>query len=293
MMYTGKLLLFGEYTTIRGSRSLAVPLDLYSGSWAQSEENESGYPLNDFVSFLEKENDLKDTLNLARFRREVEEGLYFDSNIPVGYGAGSSGALCAAVYERFAYAPIAKEDAAHYSLLRKELAKMEAYFHGSSSGTDPLICYLRMPALLEPSGLIKTVALPAPEQQQGTFFLLDSGISRKTAPLVEVFMKKCEQPAYVRALSSELLEYNEMAIALFLQNERKQLMQQILQISNFQINHFQEMIPDKYQSLWKEGLNSGDYAIKLCGAGGGGFFLGYTMQPLQELKLKDCLALSL
>ena len=38
----------------------------------------------------------------------------------------------------------------------------------------------------------------------------------------------------------------------------------------------QEMIPKLFQKLWKDGLESNDYYLKLCGAGGGGFILGLT-----------------
>jgi mevalonate kinase len=36
------------------------------------------------------------------------------------------------------------------------------------------------------------------------------------------------------------------------------------------------MIPAHYEKLWKQGLDSGEYYIKLCGSGGGGFLLGFT-----------------
>jgi mevalonate kinase len=36
------------------------------------------------------------------------------------------------------------------------------------------------------------------------------------------------------------------------------------------------MIPDNYKTLWKEGIDSNSYYLKLCGSGGGGFILGFT-----------------
>ena len=36
------------------------------------------------------------------------------------------------------------------------------------------------------------------------------------------------------------------------------------------------MIPNQFQSVWKKGIDSGDYYLKLCGSGGGGFILGFT-----------------
>jgi len=250
------------------------------------------FPLQGFIHYLKQETTTNRILDLARFEREVQEGLYFQSNIPVGYGAGSSGALCAAVYERFAYAPIAKEDETHYTRLRKELAALEAFFHGASSGTDPLICYLQQPTLLMPNGQIKTLKLPSKQEREGTFFLLDTGLSRKTAPLVRLFLKKCEQADYAQALSDKLLRYNNQAIDHFLQNERTLLMDRMLEISAFQLEYFKEMIPEAYQQVWEHGLQQERYAIKLCGAGGCGFFLGYTLEFVQQLGLSSVQALS-
>jgi mevalonate kinase len=33
-------------------------------------------------------------------------------------------------------------------------------------------------------------------------------------------------------------------------------------------------IPSSFQNVVKEGINNGDYFLKICGAGGGGFMLG-------------------
>ena len=36
------------------------------------------------------------------------------------------------------------------------------------------------------------------------------------------------------------------------------------------------MIPKLYRKLWKEGIDSNSYYLKLCGSGGGGYILGFT-----------------
>jgi mevalonate kinase len=36
------------------------------------------------------------------------------------------------------------------------------------------------------------------------------------------------------------------------------------------------MIPKLYRKLWKEGIESNSYYLKLCGSGGGGYILGFT-----------------
>jgi mevalonate kinase len=49
----------------------------------------------------------------------------------------------------------------------------------------------------------------------------------------------------------------------------------IKQLSLLQYENFKEMIPTPIATIWKEGLDSGAYSIKLCGAGGGGYFMGF------------------
>ena len=36
------------------------------------------------------------------------------------------------------------------------------------------------------------------------------------------------------------------------------------------------MIPKSVEKIWKVGLETGNYYLKLCGSGGGGMMLGFT-----------------
>ena len=36
------------------------------------------------------------------------------------------------------------------------------------------------------------------------------------------------------------------------------------------------MIPKQFHELWKKGIETNDYYLKLCGSGGGGYILGFT-----------------
>ena len=47
-------------------------------------------------------------------------------------------------------------------------------------------------------------------------------------------------------------------------------------LSRVVLNHFKPMIPKQFHSLWQQGIDSGDYYLKLCGSGGGGYILGFT-----------------
>ncbi len=282
MTFSSKLLLFGEHTILRGSAALALPLPLFSGKWAYTTpENAPTLQRNlaewcQYLAEQQSKGALETELDLARFREDLAAGLYFDSNIPNGYGAGSSGALCAALYASYALQPIECTDAARYPELKRILGQMESFFHGSSSGTDPLIVYLNQPVLLQADGSIQTLEVPdwPNETSEFQFFLLDTGIQRSTAPWVNLFLERCTDAAYLHNIQQELIPLTAQAIAAFRAGDWPGLFKKWSGISALQQVNFAPMIPESFQALWAKGLNCGHFALKLCGAGGGGFLLG-------------------
>jgi mevalonate kinase len=61
-----------------------------------------------------------------------------------------------------------------------------------------------------------------------------------------------------------------------LQNDLEKTYQHLADLSAQQLAHFSEMIPENIVEFWKKGLESDNFKIKLCGAGGGGFLLGFA-----------------
>lgn len=50
------------------------------------------------------------------------------------------------------------------------------------------------------------------------------------------------------------------------------------------------MIPQSLEADWIYGISTGEYILKLCGSGGGGFVLGFTRnysEVKQRFNLKD------
>lgn len=280
-VYYSKLLLFGEYTIISGGQALALPLSRFSCRWTQLGSGmDSKTALRHFFSYLQQldaQNWLKGVLDLEQFATDLNNGFFLESNIPTGYGLGSSGALCAAVYDRYALDKFDRNAREHYVELRNILGLMESHFHGASSGVDPLICYLNQPVLIRTGAEIECVsaALPA-EDSPIQFFLLDTGMSRQTGPLVEYFLKKCESRSYARRIENELIPYTEAIIESFLHGHWADVYGRMHVISHFQWEHFDHMIPDAFKAVWQEGLDGDYFKLKLCGAGGGGFLLGWT-----------------
>ncbi|MBX2928362.1 MAG: hypothetical protein KF852_11045 [Saprospiraceae bacterium] len=275
--YPAKALLLGEHIVLHGADALAAPLPLFGGHWAFAEADAKARQkeLPAWADYLHSHQQ-EIGLDAAAFRRDLDAGLYFDSNIPTGYGLGSSGALCAAAYDRYAGSKISPDDTARLPELRRILALMEGFFHGASSGTDPLICYLNRPVLLRPGDRVEPVELPSLAQSGLHLFLLDSGQSRRTGPLVEYFGERCREPAFESNMQAHFLRESDAAISAWLEGCFDDFRQSFTAVSVFQIEQLTQMVPDALHRPWQEGLTAGNFALKLCGAGGGGFFLGLT-----------------
>ena len=264
---------------------LSIPYDPYSGSLKfKSDDKEvqdySNAELRKFLVYLsDKENKLVKRFDLRRFEKDLDSGMYFDSSIPQGFGVGSSGAIVAAVYDHYALNPIPADGnlaSAELKKLKKVLGNMEAYFHGKSSGLDPLICYLKLPVLIKSKNNMGTVGLPTQGEGKGAIFLLNTGMTGKTQPLVNHFMERCKEEGFRNMLKKEFKKYNDAAINAYLNKDLSPLLDNVKELSKVLLAHFRPMIPNVFHKLWKEGIDSNAYYLKLCGSGGGGFILGFT-----------------
>ena len=62
---------------------------------------------------------------------------------------------------------------------------------------------------------------------------------------------------------------------------------ELFSLSRSQLELFGEMIPDPVLPVWSDGLNSGDYCFKLCGSGGGGYFIVFVFADDIQIKLSS------
>jgi mevalonate kinase len=267
--YPSKLLLFGEHTVLQGSQALAIPLNIFGGQWAYATDRALQYNLPEFNAYLTdlvKNNAI--TLDTQAIAEALDAGLIFKSNIPNGYGVGSSGALVAALYNTFC-----KEKTTDLAALKAILGKMESFFHGASSGFDPLICYIQKAVLIQNGGNMITVNVP---KNDISLFLIDTKITRDAGKCIKIFADKCQDLHYKRMVINDLVPSNNDAIAAFLQNRKEVLFETVHHISLFQYRFFEEAIPESFKQIWLEGLSSDIFKLKVCGAGGGGFILGFA-----------------
>jgi len=99
-LFYAKVLLFGEYGIIKDSMGLSIPYNYYQGAFqfAQSkteETEDSNRHLQKYLAHLitlNAEGNLIADLDLQAFADDIQNGLFFDSSIPRGFGVGSSGA---------------------------------------------------------------------------------------------------------------------------------------------------------------------------------------------------------
>jgi mevalonate kinase len=287
-LFYSKILLFGEYGIIKDSKGLSIPYNFFKGalktelplSDAARKSNDSLSRFADHLEQLQKEEPSLVRFDLKALKSDLANGMYFDSSIPQGYGIGSSGALVAAIYDKYAKNKITVlENLTREKLLQLKLifGKMESFFHGKSSGLDPLNSYLSLPILINSQDNIESTSIPSQNVNgKGAVFLLDSGMTGETAPMVQIFMEKMKHEGFRTVLKDQFIKHTDACVEDFLTGNVKSLFGNLKQLSHVVLDHFKPMIPQQFHQLWKQGIESNDYYLKLCGSGGGGYILGFT-----------------
>ncbi len=221
-------------------------------------------------------------LQLSDFGAFLSANGAFVSNIPCGYGLGSSGTLCAAVYD--AFSSVTSHD--DLTLLKKQLAQLESFFHGNSSGIDPLVSYLQQPILFTNSEIrIAPPTIMDVVFDKKIFTLLDSQQPRLAHEWIALFHTKMTDSKFATPFAEKLVPAVSDAIHYLLQQSYEHFFRAVGNISQFQYEYMREWIPTTLQRQWKQGLDSGDYFIKLCGAGGGGYFLMCRIPEVSSAKI--------
>lgn len=284
-LFYSKILLFGEYGIIKNSKGLSIPYNFFkgglkTGSLNDKNQIQSNHNLLKFKDYLLNIDHKIVTFDFDKLDSDLRNGMYFDSSIPQGYGVGSSGALVAAFYDRYAFNKITVLEnltKPKILILKKIFSLMESFFHGKSSGLDPLNSYLSLPILIHSKTDIETTGIPAQTTKgKGAVFLIDSGESSQTAPMVDLFFKSMKNKDYNNMIKNEFIKTSDHCVDDFLKGNFNSLFSNIKSLSKIVLKNFKPMIPDNFKELWKKGIESEDYFLKLCGSGGGGYILGFA-----------------
>ena len=276
---------------IFGSEALLTPYYSAFGEWSSvinrpsAQAFESNESIRKFYNYL-NDNDEFRILDLKRFEMEINAGLFFDSNIPLGYGVGSSGALVAAIFDRYKLIEIND-----IPKLKNFLAKMESFFHGSSSGMDPLQCYLGKPFIISRDVTpVASISQQSTVNRQQSFtilnddfmsddihiFLIDTKIKSPTAPLVERFKELRKDATYLDKFDNEYVPLISKCIKSLIDKNNDDFYKYLSQVSKLQIELLSHTIPEETRDYFLTDINKDGFQVKLCGAGGGGFLLGFS-----------------
>ena len=272
--YYSKVILFGEYSMIFDATALMIPLKRFSAQWQFPQSRNkaasltSNQSLKQFCKYLSENDSLSNLFDLQVFKKDLDDGLFLASNVPSGYGLGSSGTLVAAVYDRYA---LQKTD--DCLQLKSLFSLMESYFHGSSSGIDPLQCYLGKPfkitsngvELLSESFLNKDIHI----------CLIDTKIKSNTKPLVNHFKQQRENPDFLNRFHTEYQPCVRTCIDTMVTGDNELFFNSLKQLTKGQLKYLRPMITDNTLDLFTADYEI-HFGVKISGSGGGGYVLGFT-----------------
>jgi len=204
--------------------------------------------------------------------------------------------LCAAVYDKYAYskpdryqAHISQEA---YNKTRSQLASMESFFHGRSSGIDPLCSFFDRALHIQGNGTIRSVKPEKERRYQCDAFLVDTGLKGDTGKLVESYGRQMQEPDRANLFRSEYIPLVNEVIHAY--EEDKTCFELVMELSAMQYRLFAPMIPFEFRAVWQYGFESKAYALKLCGSGGGGMILGFAKDIISANELiKESTGLSI
>lgn len=307
-IFYAKILLFGEYSILCDSMGLTIPYTHFKGELSFIKDDKytdydfavsSNRLLREYAVYIRELKD-KDALlcdfDIDAFENDISHSLYFESTIPQGYGIGSSGALVAALYEKYVPGHISATQRipkAEILKLKDIFSQLESYFHGTSSGMDPLNCYVKHPLLIHNKRDICMVGIPRNKHdKKGAIFLINTGNPGKTGPLVNLFLDKCKVDDFMKHVREEMIPLNDACIKSLIKGETQKFFSTLKELSGFLYHNLAPMIPETFKKIWRYGLESQTFYLKLCGSGGGGFLLGFTedfekaKKELHDLKVE-------
>jgi mevalonate kinase len=290
--YPAKIMLVGEYAVILGGSALTIPFPAFRAIIRSVDDIPPGKEklLQQSLAYLRKIHEYLEGIPAGKFHASPDlehfaknlHSRWLDLNIPIGYGLGSSGTVSAAVYDLY----FQGVDALSLQQKKEDLALIESFFHGKSSGVDALSCHAAVALHFHGSGEIEKPDFnPSDIAGNYRFFLLNSGERFDTGPLVKHFLGLMKDEGFKHAMEEDYLGLNQLLLDALLGKRDADAGMLVRMLSDFQLRHFRKMIPEKAVDLWIEGLVTNEYYMKLNGSGGG-MMLGITHETSRE-SLED------
>ena len=260
--FYSKILLFGEYGIIKNSSGLSIPFKKFNGTLKLNDKlnakvEASNLEIQKFFEYIKANTNDLGRFNLQSLKEDISNGLYFDSDIPKGFGVGSSGALVAAIYDKYC-----DSDTDDLYELKKTFSTMESYFHGNSSGLDPLVSFFNNPIFIS-EGVVELLA--DIKFLNSKIYLIDSKYSSNTKEMIELFNNKMNDKDFSNFFNKSYINTTNECITNLL-NSSNYYRDSIKKLSEITYKNMNEMIPDSLNEIWNEGLKSDSFYMKLCNA---------------------------
>ncbi|MEE3003249.1 MAG: hypothetical protein VX335_02745 [Pseudomonadota bacterium] len=277
-----KFILTGEHSVLRGGGALVFPLNS-----KQVKLNYTSTPDLLTVSFSGESEEsmsiifwglLDSALTLiGRYGEVIKGKIYIENSIPLGMGLGFSAAICVVLTKFFISLGWIEE-----GNLVAFATKLEDYFHGKSSGIDVLGVTSDECVFFSGGSAKKNLVLP----WRPKFYLMYTGHVSVTA--------KCIKKVQNLALSDQCYATdidNEMSKSVLLAKEALELgeegFEQLCASMEAAQLCFEKwgLVPPAVSDKIAFMKQNGAAAVKLTGAGDGGYLLGIWRQsPVGSLK---------
>ncbi len=257
-----KWVLAGEHSVLRGCPAIVFPNDLNSisaevfGTGAlgglQVEPMESRELVVTLLTRL-----LEFTFESGLETLPIPSLIRISSSIPIGAGLGSSAALSVMVVK------ILCGESLPLETLRALARRLEDHFHGESSGMDIIAVTSTGPTLYRRNQAPQSLALP----EIFRFSLRDTGLRSATRDCV----LKVKSHLRLVELDARMSEASELAQCALETANLAQLEQSMAM--SLDVYRQWGLIPPSVENQIQELLTQGARAVRLTGAGGGGFLV--------------------
>mgnify|MGYP003949880961 CR=1 FL=1 len=264
----GKWILAGEHTVLRGGKAVALPYDKSSLELrfkpnAHFEELKI-YPIEaaEYVMTL-----IEKLRKEFSFELKLSGQLIIDNQIPIRSGLGSSAALCVSLVKWFS---TLKNNFSEDELIKVAI-KLEDLFHGKSSGLDVSVVFFEKPLLFSKEGY---QFLPQLENKSN-FRFHHTGEYSSTKDCIEDVNQFTEKNPKA---SKELDKQMATAVDIITQGLSEGLnKKKIVEGINLAQNCFEswQLVSSRAKKMIKKLKEDGALAVKMTGAGKGGYLVSF------------------
>lgn len=269
-----KWVLAGEHSVLRGGTAIALPHPQLKLKLSFEPDSSSGlkiFPDDARSPVLELLESVADQRSDEGLSFPMPEGaLRIESTIPVGAGLGSSAAISVAV-ARWLSEPLGLEGEALYEFAKS----LEHRFHGRSSGMDVAVTMVAKPiSFVEGSGyrVLEVKKLPR-------FTFHDCGLRARTTECVYRIDKQREENPHLGMEIDEKMGFAVRSVmeglVHFDRGQKELGLHRVAQGMRQAQECFYSwmLVPGEAHRLEESLLAQGALAVKMTGAGGGGFLV--------------------